>query len=87
MDGFLVQKAAAKEKMLEAMFEYAGACHVENIINEMEDENKFPEEIPFPPELDERINKLIGNYKCKSRNEKVWRGASAVFAKVVRLFN
>jgi hypothetical protein len=86
MDGFWIQNQITKDKTLQEILEYAGLCHVENIINEIEDENMFSEEIPFPPELDERISKLIANYKRKSRIEKVWRGSSAVFVKVMRLF-
>ena len=86
MNGFSVQKEAAKEKILEAILEYAGACHVENIINEIDEEDRLEKQILFPTELDERINKLIANYNRKSKIEKVWKGATAVFSKVARLF-
>lgn len=86
MNGFSVQKEVAKEKMLQAMLEYAGVCHVENINNEIDEEDRLEEQIPFPSELDERINKLIANYNRKSKIEKVWKGATAVFSKVARLF-
>lgn len=86
MDGFWIQNQVTKDKALQEILKYAGICHVENIINEMEDKNMFSEEIPFPTELDERINKLIANYKRKSRIEKVWRGASGIFVKVMKLF-
>lgn len=86
MNGFSVQKEAAKEKILEAILEYAGACHVENIINEIDEEDRLEKQILFPTELDTRINRLIANYNRKSRIEKAWEGATAIFSKVARLF-
>ncbi|RJQ38204.1 MAG: hypothetical protein C4550_06985 [Nitrospiraceae bacterium] len=87
MNDFSVRKEVAKEKILQEMLEYAGVCHTENIINEIEKEERLGEQIPFPSELDRRINKLIANYNRKSKIEKAWKGATAVFSKVARLFS
>ena len=37
------EKEKAKQKILETLFEYASLCHVENIIDEIEEErNGYP---------------------------------------------
>lgn len=82
MNKFSLQKEKAKEKMLEAIFEYAGACHVENIVNEMEDEDELIEKIPYPPELDTQIKKIIVDHHRKEGLKKVAKKlpkAAAIF--------
>ncbi len=59
-------KEKTKEKMFDAILEYAAACHVENII----EENKLAEEdIEFnpSPEFEYRMKKLISDYERKER--------------------
>ncbi|KUO65812.1 MAG: hypothetical protein APF84_00720 [Gracilibacter sp. BRH_c7a] len=60
-------KEKAKEKMFDAILEYAAACHVENII----EENKLAEEVlEFnpSPEFEYRMKKLIAEH---DRSEKI----------------
>lgn len=87
MNDFSVQKEIAKEKMFEAVLEYAGACCAENIISEIEEVNGSQGQIPFSTELDKRIKRLIVSYNRKSRIEKGCQGASRIFKKVVKFLH
>lgn len=82
MNDFLEQKEKAKEKMLEAMLEYAGACHVENISNELQADDELNDQIAFPPEFDTKIKKLITQYNRKEYVKKAWRTTIKLFPKV-----
>jgi hypothetical protein len=55
-------KLQAKEKMLEALFEYAASCHVDNIIAENPVEDDSAPEFALPPEFDRRMKKLIAKH-------------------------
>lgn len=69
-------KEGAKQRILETIFEYAGLCHVENIIKEIQDEaNSWDEPMHFPEELDEKMRKIIANYNSNyNRKTKTRRG-------------
>jgi hypothetical protein len=86
MNDFLIQKEKAKEKMFEAMLEYAGACHAENIANEMKAEDELEEQIPFPPDLDARMRKLISRQDRKESFIKVRTTAARILPKVAIFF-
>lgn len=85
MNDFRIQKEKAKEKMFEAILEYAGACHAENIANEMQ-EDEPDEQIPFPSELDIRIRKLIARHNRKESIKRIWKTTAKVFPKVAAIF-
>ncbi|MGI5901487.1 MAG: DUF4367 domain-containing protein [Desulfitobacteriia bacterium] len=60
-------KKKAEEKMLEALYEYAAACHVENILLENPvHKNENPEDV-LPPELNYKIKKIIAEHKQAER--------------------
>lgn len=86
MNDFSIQKEKAKEKMMEAMLEYAGACNAENIANEMQAEDKFEEQVAFPYELDTKIKKLITQYERKEYIKKSWKTTLKLFPKVSVVF-
>lgn len=79
MSDFLEQKAKAKARMLEAILEYAGACHVGNIAEEIQ-QDKAEEEPVFSSELDEKIKSIINQYNRKESLKK-FRGISAKLLK------
>jgi len=58
-------KLQAKEKMLEALFEYAAACHVDNILAENPIEYDTAPEFTLPPEFDRRMKRLIAKHDRK----------------------
>lgn len=58
-------KVQAEEKMLEALFEYAAACHVDNILAEYPVEDDSAYEFVLPPEFDRRMRKLITKHNRK----------------------
>jgi len=64
-------KVQAKEKMLEALFEYATACHVENIITENPIEDDSATDVALPPEFDRRMKKLIARHDRKETFNKL----------------
>ena len=68
--------------MLEAMLEYAGACHVENISNEMQAEDELKEQVAFPRELDTKVKKLIIQYNRKEYVKKIWKTTKRLLPKV-----
>lgn len=74
MSDFSEQKEKAKERMLEAILEYAGACHAENTVKEIH-QDKVKEEPIFPSELDEKVKSIINQYN-KKENLKKFRRAS-----------
>lgn len=86
MNDFLEQKEKAKEKIFEAVLEYAGACHAENIAKAMLAEDELEEQISFPPELDARIKKLLSRYNMKVNLKTAWNTTTKVFPKVATFF-
>ena len=64
-------KVQAKEKMLEALLEYAAACHVENIIAENPIEDDPAPDFALPPEFDRRMKKLIARHDRKETFNKI----------------
>ncbi|MCO1600860.1 DUF4367 domain-containing protein [Desulfosporosinus nitroreducens] len=63
-------KVQAKEKILEALFEYAAACHVENIIAENPIEDDPAPDFAISPEFDRRMKKLIARHDRKETFKK-----------------
>lgn len=82
MSDFLTEKEKAKEKIFEALLEYAGSCHVENIVNEIQEQSKLDEQISFPPELDVKMRKFIAQYSRREKLRKVWENTQKIFPKV-----
>lgn len=64
-------KVQAKEKILDALFEYAATCHVDNIIaeNQIEDDSA-PSFVPSV-EFDRRMKKLIVQHDRMERFKKI----------------
>ncbi|EGW37200.1 DUF4367 domain-containing protein [Desulfosporosinus sp. OT] len=60
-----IAKIKAQEKMMEALFEYAAVCHVENIILENPCEADSDPEISLTQEFDHKMKKLIASYNRK----------------------
>jgi hypothetical protein len=56
-------KIQAKEKMLEALFEYAAACHVENLNREYANENNAIPDFTPTPEFEKKMKRLIARYQ------------------------
>lgn len=52
----------AKEKMLEAMFEYAASCHVDNIISEHPISDDLASDYFPTPEFDRRMKKMFARH-------------------------
>lgn len=67
-------KVQAKEKMVEALFEYAAACHVENIIAENPIEDDSLDNFAFPAEFDLRMKRLITKHDRKETLNKMRKG-------------
>jgi len=86
MNDLFAEKEKAKEKIFDALVEYAAACHVENIANEFQQEDDIYEQIPFPPELDRRIKKLINQYYRKEQAKSIWKDTKKIFPKVAAVF-
>ncbi len=65
-------KVQTEEKMLEALFEYAAACHVDNILTEypIEEDSDFA----YSPEFDRRMKKLIARHNRKEALRNIRRG-------------
>lgn len=78
------EKLKSESKIFEALLEYAGACHVNNIINELEEANS--EEIPYPKELDIKIRKMLRHHKRKEAVKKFFISAKKAFPKVAVFF-
>ncbi|MDQ7095889.1 DUF4367 domain-containing protein [Desulfosporosinus sp. PR] len=66
-------KVHAREKMLEALFEYAAACHVENIIIEHSIEDDSASDFVLPPEFDQKMKKLIKRHDRRESFKKISR--------------
>ena len=81
MNDVFAKNEKAKEKILDVLFEYAAACHVENIANELSQYDDMPEKIPFPVELDKRIRILIAQYRRKAKVKAIWETTKKVFLK------
>jgi len=58
-------KVQAEEKMLEALFEYAAACHVDNILDEYPVKDDLAPDFAFLPEFDKKMKKLIAKHNRK----------------------
>jgi hypothetical protein len=55
----------AKEKMIEALFEYAAACHVDYILDENPVKEDSSREFTLPPEFDKKMKKMIARHERK----------------------
>src|SRR5690606_26668058 len=75
------QRHETIEKIIETMLEYATACHVENIVKEI-DEYKDIDNIYYPAELDYRIKKLITEYKRRKKRDQLYKTGIKIFTKV-----
>ena len=68
-----------KDKMTDALLEYAGACHVDNMAGFMDEADEDIEEggregkIVIPPSLDERMTKFIRDYEVRERRRNTGR--------------
>lgn len=83
MDKTFSHKEAAKEKMLEALMEYAGRCYLDYTVDSVDVEKKrFYQENTFPHELDARMKKLIRYRKFRDDFLQACKKGSKVFAKV-----
>lgn len=61
-------KQEAKEKMLEALFEYATSCYVDDLIKENSHLKKSNDpELALPPEFENKMKKLIASYNKKEK--------------------
>jgi len=68
-----------KEKMLEIIFEYAAACHVENIAAEYPLEDGDISDLLLPPEFDRKMKKLLarlGRKQAWAEIRKFWPQAA-----------
>jgi len=86
MNSSLTEKEKAKLKIIEAMFEYVGLCHVENIIEQIEEEYQSGEQIPFPDELDAKMRRLIAVYNRRANRSQHWKTAGKVLSKIAAVF-
>jgi len=64
-------KVQAKEKILEALFEYSAACHVENIIAENSIEDDSAPDFALSPEFDQRMKRLIARHDRREAFKKI----------------
>lgn len=71
----------AKEKMLEALFEYAAACHIENIIAENSLENDSFPDLVIPPEFDRKMKRLIAKHDRKEKYNQIRKGTVKLLPK------
>jgi hypothetical protein len=78
------EKLKSESKIFEALLEYAGACHVNNIINDLEEANG--EEILYPKELGIKIRKMLKHHKRKEAAKKFFISAKRTFPKVAIFF-
>lgn len=78
------EKLKSESKIFDALLEYAGACHVNNIINDLEEANG--EEIPYPKELGIKIRKMLKHHKRKEAVKKFFISAKRTFPKVAIFF-
>ncbi len=68
-----------KDKMTDALLEYAGACHVDNMAGFMDETYEAIEEggregkIVVPPSLDERMTQFIRDYEARERRRSTGR--------------
>ncbi len=79
-------KAKVNEKKLEALFEYAAACHVENILAEYPVEDDFNPDFVLPPEFDRRMKKLIAKQERKIKLNRIRKKAVKYLPKVAIFF-
>ncbi len=86
MNGLSDQRQKANEKMLEAMLEYAGACHVKSIAEELDEQYESSHQIPYPPELDIKLRKLISDYNRRIRMRKLCNTGRKLLIKVAVFF-
>ncbi len=75
----MVEHNAAKdqiqEKKLDALFEYAAACHVENILAEYPAEDDLNPDFALPPEFDQKMKKIIAKHERKIKLNKIRKKA------------
>lgn len=74
-------KVQAEEKMLEALFEYAAACHVDNILAEYPPE--ADSDIAFSPEFDRKMKKLIARHNRKEVLKNIRKKTVRILPKAV----
>lgn len=80
------EKEKAKQKILETLFEYASLCHVENIIDEIEEERDgYPldKQIDFPIELDKKVREIIANHSKKTNHKRSRKAFKAALPRLV----
>lgn len=83
MDKSLSHKESAKEKMMDALMEYAGSCYIDHIYDSVDAEkDRFYKENTFPTELDVRVKKFIRYRQLREDFFKVCRKGSKVLPKV-----
>lgn len=78
-------KEQAKEKMLEGLFEYAAACHVENIISENPVEDDQDPEVILSPEFNRKMKNLISKYD-KINKFKIFRKKTIKYLPNIAIF-
>jgi len=86
MNDLEAQKEKTREKIFDAILEYAGACHAQDIVKEMDKEEREGELIFVPRELDARVKTLIARYYRKEKMKKIWALSGKVLSKVAVLF-
>ncbi len=85
MNDFSIQKEKAREKMLEALLEYAGACHAEYTADAMKAADE-PEGIGFPSELDARLKKYMRRHSAEEKLKKVFKATATALPRVAVIF-
>lgn len=64
-------KAQAEEKMLEALYQYAAACHADNILAEYPVEDDSNPDFALPSEFNRKMKKIITKYERKEALNKM----------------
>ncbi len=86
MNNLNEDREKAKEKVLEALLEYVGACHVDDITNKIQADDGLEVSESFMQELDLRIRKLIFQYNIKSSIRRIRKMTVNVFPKLAMFF-
>ena len=80
MSSLSTKRQKANEEITEAILEYAAACHVDNIAEEIDEKNI--DDVYYPTELDENMKKLITSYKNRNKRKELWKTGRKIFTKV-----
>ena len=80
MSSLSTKRQKANEEITEAILEYAAACHVDNIAEEIDEKNI--DDVYYPTELDEKMKKLISSYKKRNKRKEMWKTGRKIFTKV-----